>query len=55
LFITDNLLAGGKVYARNTDNSAQAVREFTEGLYKDNRFFTTIMPVRDGVSIALKL
>jgi len=55
LFITDNLLVDGKVYARSTEISPKAVKEFTESLYKDSRFFTTIMPLRDGVSIAVKL
>ena len=55
LFITDNLLVEGKVYARSTEKSPKAVKEFTESLYKDSRFFTTIMPLRDGVSIAVKL
>ena len=55
LFITDNLLVEGKVYVRSTEKSPKAVKEFTENLYKDNRFFTTIMTLRDGVSIAVKL
>ena len=55
LFITDNLLVEGKVYAKTTEKSLKAVKEFTESLYKDSRFFTTIMPLRDGVSIAVRL
>lgn len=55
LFITDNLIWGGDVYGRNSDAATKGIREFTDKLYKDNRFFTTIVPLRDGVSIALKL
>ncbi|HEX2896526.1 MAG TPA: O-methyltransferase [candidate division Zixibacteria bacterium] len=55
LFITDNLIWGGDVYTRNSDASTKGIREFTDKLYKDNRFFTTIVPLRDGVAIALKL
>ena len=55
LFITDNLLSDGKVYAKTAEKSPKAVKEFTESLYKDSRFFTTIMPLRDGVSIAVRL
>ena len=55
LFITDNLIWGGDVYTRNSDATTKGIREFTDKLYKDNRFFTTIVPLRDGVAIALKL
>jgi len=55
LFITDNLIWGGDVYGRNSDAATKGIREFTDKLYKDNRFFTTIVPLRDGVAIALKL
>ena len=54
LFITDNLLADGLVYAKNPEQKGKAVREFTDKLYKDNRFFTTIVPLRDGVSRAIR-
>jgi predicted O-methyltransferase YrrM len=55
LFITDNLIWGGDVYGKNSDAATKGIREFTDKLYKDNRFFTTIVPLRDGVAIALKL
>ncbi len=55
LFITDNLVWDGKVYGRNPDAATKGILEFTDKLYKDNRFFTTIVPIRDGVAIALKL
>ncbi|MGH8015534.1 MAG: O-methyltransferase [Candidatus Zixiibacteriota bacterium] len=55
LFITDNLIWGGDVYGRNPDAATKGILEFTDKLYKDNRFFTTIVPIRDGVAIALKI
>lgn len=55
LFITDNLIWSGKVCDRKKDKTTQAIIEFTETLYKDSRFYTTIMPIRDGISVAVKL
>jgi predicted O-methyltransferase YrrM len=55
VFVTDNVLWSGKVYGKNSEASTKGIREFTDKLYKDNRFFTIIVPLRDGVSIAVKL
>ncbi len=55
LFITDNLLWSGKVCNKTKDAATNAIIEFTETLYHDGRFFTTIVPLRDGVSIAVRL
>ena len=55
LFITDNVIWDGKVCDRKKDETTEAIVEFTRQLYHDSRFFTTIMPVRDGIAIALRL
>lgn len=55
LFITDNVIWDGKVCDRKKDATTQAIVEFTEQLYQDSRFFTTIMPVRDGIAIAMRV
>ena len=55
LFITDNVIWKGKVCDKKKDETTQASVEFTELMYQDSRFFTTIMPVRDGIAVALKL
>lgn len=55
LFITDNIIWSGKVYDKKPDKTSQAIIEFTRELYQDSRFFTTVMPLRDGISIAVKL
>jgi predicted O-methyltransferase YrrM len=55
LFITDNVIWDGKVCDRKKDETTEAIVEFTKQLYHDSRFFTTIMPVRDGIAIALRL
>lgn len=56
LFITDNTLW----YARVTQTdpkeaSTRAVLEFNQRLYRMQEFFTTIVPLRDGLAVALKL
>ena len=55
LFITDNVLWSGRVADRKQDKTTASIVEFTRRLYQDSRFFTTIVPLRDGVSIALRL
>ncbi len=55
LFITDNIIWSGKVYDKNPDKTTKAIQLFTKKLYNDSRFFTTILPLRDGVSVALRL
>lgn len=55
LFITDNVIWSGRVLDKNPDKTSRAIIEFTRMLYDDERFFTTIMPIRDGISIALRL
>jgi caffeoyl-CoA O-methyltransferase len=56
LFITDNVLWHGRVLpgTRDGGRSAEAVREFTATLLAHPAFVTTILPVRDGVAVALK-
>lgn len=55
LFITDNVIWSGKVCENNPDKITKAIQLFTKKLYNDSRFFTTILPIRDGISVALKL
>jgi caffeoyl-CoA O-methyltransferase len=55
LFVTDNVLWSGKVAdKRNTEPSTKAILEFNRLLYSSPDLFTTILPVRDGVAVALK-
>jgi caffeoyl-CoA O-methyltransferase len=56
LFITDNLIWSGRVLdGAVIDRNTAGIRKFTRKLYKDRRFFTTLMPIRDGISVAVKL
>src|SRR5579864_1852284 len=56
LFITDNVLWSGRVAEKNPkDARTKAILEFNRELYASKEFFTNILPIRDGVAVALKL
>jgi len=56
LFVTDNVLWSGKVTQKNpAEASTNAILEFNRLLYNSPELFTTILPIRDGVSVAMKL
>jgi predicted O-methyltransferase YrrM len=55
LFITDNVLWSGRVaQAAADDKNTRAIQEFNQGLYAMKDFFTTILPLRDGLAVAVK-
>ncbi len=55
LFITDNLIWSGRVADKKPDLTTRRIIEFTSMLYQDKRFFTTVLPIRDGVGLAIRL
>jgi caffeoyl-CoA O-methyltransferase len=55
LFITDNTLWDGKVTGKNLDPTTAAVIEFNTRIAAHAGFVSTIVPVRDGVTVALKI
>lgn len=56
LFICDNMLWFGRVAREDQqDEDTRGVRELTRLLYDDPQLHTTILPLRDGVSVSLKL
>ena len=55
LFVTDNVLWSGRVAGKNPkEPRAKAILEFNRLLYDSADFFTTILPIRDGLAVALK-
>ena len=54
LFITDNVLWSGRVAEKNPDRTTKAILEFNRKLYDSKEFYTTLLPIRDGLAIALK-
>ena len=56
LFITDNVLWSGRVAeAQSEEGSTLAIQEFNRRLYGMQDFLTTVVPLRDGLAVALKL
>ena len=55
LFVTDNVLWSGKVAQKDpSEASTKAILEFNRLLYSSQALFTTILPIRDGVAVAVK-
>lgn len=55
LFITDNVLWYGRVTQPDAkEETTRAIQEFNRRLWASNEFFTTILPIRDGVAVAVK-
>ncbi|HVP44512.1 MAG TPA: O-methyltransferase [Terriglobales bacterium] len=55
LFVTDNVLWSGRVAKGSPDERTKAILEFNQLLYGSKELFTTILPLRDGVAVAMKL
>jgi len=56
LYVVDNVLWSGKVARPDVkDTDTKAIVEHNRLLYEQKQFFSTIIPLRDGVGIALKL
>jgi O-methyltransferase len=54
LFVTDNTLWHARVLNPH-DESDRAVRLFNKELFASPFFYTTQVPLRDGVSVAIRL
>lgn len=55
LFVTDNVLWHGRVVSEDQSPATEGVREFTKLIMSHEGFYTTIIPIRDGLSISVKL
>jgi predicted O-methyltransferase YrrM len=55
LLVADNVLWSGKVAENNpTEVTTKAILEFNRLLYNSPELFPTILPIRDGIAIAVK-
>jgi predicted O-methyltransferase YrrM len=55
LFIADNVLLSGRVTQKNpADPRTRAILEFNRKLCDSSDFYTTILPIRDGLAVAVK-
>jgi len=55
LLIADNTLRKGKIFDKRPDEATAGILTFNRMLYASKDLFTSIIPLRDGVSISLKL
>ena len=55
LFITDNVLWSGRAAQKDaSEATTQAIQELNRLLYASPDLFTTILPLRDGLAVAMK-
>ena len=54
LLIADNLLWQGRVLEKDEEPSTRGIREFSQKLYNDCDFISTLLPIRDGVGVAYR-
>jgi caffeoyl-CoA O-methyltransferase len=55
LFITDNVLWSGRVIGTKPDATTKAILEFNRKLFKSKHLLSSIIPIRDGLGVAVKL
>ncbi|MBI4552643.1 MAG: O-methyltransferase [Candidatus Latescibacteria bacterium] len=55
LLVTDNVLWSGQVVSPSTDAWTQAIQEYNRLSYASSEVWTTIIPLRDGVAVSVKL
>jgi len=55
LFISDNVLWSGKILNRKPDADTAGILTYNRMIYSSKDLFSTILPIRDGVSVSLKL
>lgn len=54
-YICDNVLWSGRVARSDDDAWTQAIRAHNESIYSDWTFLPAIIPIRDGVMVALRV
>ncbi len=55
VLITDNLFWHGRVVEPHPDRATQGILQYTKSLYSSKELYTTIIPLRDGVGVSIKL
>lgn len=55
VLVSDNMFFNGKVFDNPKAQDSRGVIIYTKKIYSDRRLFSTIMPIRDGISISTKL
>jgi len=55
LLISDNVLRKGKILDRKPDAGTAGILTYNRLVYSSKELFTTIIPLRDGVSVSVRL
>jgi len=56
VLIVDNMLWFGRVVDKaDTSSPTAGIRRFTQELWADKEFFTTLIPLRDGFTISIRV
>jgi predicted O-methyltransferase YrrM len=55
IFITDNVLWSGRVLNDDPDPTTRAILEFNDKLFSTDGILSSIIPIRDGLGMAVKL
>jgi predicted O-methyltransferase YrrM len=55
LFISDNMLWRGSVVEEGREPTTRGVQELTRLLYDSSEYLTTLIPLRDGVTVSLRV
>lgn len=55
IFITDNVLWSGRVLSENPDDTTKRVQEFNRKLFDSKGIISSIIPIRDGLGLVVKL
>ncbi len=54
MLISDNVLIRGEVLTPSDEENVQGILEYTRLIFNSPDFFSSIIPIRDGISISLK-
>ncbi len=55
MFITDNVLWSGRILEEDPDEASRGILEFNRKLFASEEVLASIIPIRDGLGIAVKL
>lgn len=55
VFITDNVLWSGRILDEKPDKTSKAILEFNRKLFNTDDVLSSIIPIRDGLGMAVKL
>lgn len=54
IFITDNVLWSGRIFDTDPDKTTRGILEFNRKLFEAKNLFSSIIPIRDGLGMAVK-